>query len=54
MAAAQPGHPAWPADQPGAADDRVSAIERLVALKASGALTEAEFETEKARILGGS
>jgi chromate transport protein ChrA len=54
MAAAQPGQRAGPADQPGAADDRVSAIERLVALKASGALTEAEFEAEKARILGGS
>jgi hypothetical protein len=36
--------------QPG--DDRVAALERLAALKASGALTEAEFAAEKARILG--
>ncbi len=33
-------------------DDRVAALERLAALKASGALTEAEFAAEKARILG--
>lgn len=38
----------------GGADDRLSALERLAALKASGALTEAEFEAEKARILGSS
>ncbi len=49
MAAAQ-GMPAGP-DQPGKADDRVAALERLAALKASGALTDAEFETEKQRIL---
>lgn len=40
-----------PGDQPGTADDRVAALERLAALKASGALTDAEFEAEKARIL---
>jgi Short C-terminal domain len=58
MAAAQQGFPgmqqaAPPAgtDEPSKADDRVAAIERLAALKASGAITEAEFETEKARIL---
>ena len=34
------------------ADDRVGALERLAALKASGALTDAEFQAEKARILG--
>lgn len=34
------------------ADDRVAALERLAALKASGALTETEFAAEKARILG--
>ena len=39
------------ADQPGRADDRVAALERLAALKASGTITEAEFQTEKARIL---
>ncbi len=49
MAAAQ-GVSAGP-DQPGKADDRVAALERLAALKASGALTDAEFETEKQRIL---
>jgi hypothetical protein len=50
MAAAQQGMPGVP-DQPGKADDRVAALERLAALKASGALTDAEFETEKQRIL---
>ncbi|MDZ5622257.1 SHOCT domain-containing protein [Nocardioides sp. HM23] len=40
-----------PADRPGAADDRVAALERLAALKASRVITDAEFETEKARIL---
>lgn len=50
MAAAQQGMPAGP-DQPGKADDRVAALERLAALKASGTITEAEFQTEKARIL---
>jgi hypothetical protein len=49
--AGQVAQPATPGDQPGAADDRVAALERLAALKASGALTEAEFEAEKARIL---
>jgi hypothetical protein len=39
------------ADQPGRADDRVAALERLAALKASGTITEAEFQSEKARIL---
>jgi hypothetical protein len=50
MAAAQQGMPGV-TDQPGKADDRVAALERLAALKASGALTDAEFETEKQRIL---
>ena len=34
-------------------DDRVAQLERLSKLKESGALTDAEFEKEKARILGG-
>jgi len=38
-------------DRPGQADDRVAALERLAALRASGALNEAEFQNEKARIL---
>ncbi len=50
MAAAQQGMPRGP-DQPGKADDRVAALERLAALKAGGTLTDAEFETEKQRIL---
>lgn len=33
-------------------DDRVAQLERLAKLKESGALTEQEFEREKARILG--
>lgn len=37
----------------GGADHRVAALERLAALRASGALTDAEFEAEKARILDG-
>jgi hypothetical protein len=59
MAAAQQGMPnlsgipgmPGATDQPSKADDRVAAVERLAALKASGAITEAEFQTEKARIL---
>jgi hypothetical protein len=33
-------------------DDRVAQLERLAKLKDSGALTEQEFEREKARVLG--
>jgi Short C-terminal domain len=33
-------------------DDRIEELERLAKLKESGALTEQEFEREKARILG--
>jgi hypothetical protein len=51
IAGAMGGQPGQPGIQPGAADDRVAALERLAALKATGALTEAEFEAEKARIL---
>ena len=36
------------------ADDPISKLERLAALRASGALTEAEFEEQKRRILGGT
>jgi hypothetical protein len=36
----------------GEEDDRVSQLERLAKLKESGALTDEEFEREKARILG--
>jgi hypothetical protein len=34
------------------ADDRVGQLERLAQLRASGALTEAEFQQEKRRLLG--
>jgi hypothetical protein len=36
----------------GGGDDHVAQLERLAKLKESGALTELEFEREKARILG--
>lgn len=36
----------------GGEDDRVAQLERLARLKQSGALTDEEFEREKARILG--
>jgi Short C-terminal domain len=35
-----------------AGGDSVAALERLAKLRDSGALTEAEFEQQKARILG--
>ncbi|MEA2125097.1 MAG: hypothetical protein QOI80_1879 [Solirubrobacteraceae bacterium] len=57
-APAPPGETPWAAwtqaMAPGAgpAPDVVSQLERLAALKASGALTEAEFAAEKAKLLG--
>ena len=42
-----------PAAAAAGGDDMISQLERLSALRASGALTEAEFEAQKARILGG-
>jgi hypothetical protein len=42
---------AAPADG-GGADDRVAQLERLATLRDSGALSDQEFEREKARILG--
>lgn len=45
--------PAAPAPEPAAAaPDTVGQLTQLAALKDSGALTEAEFEAEKAKILG--
>ncbi len=41
-----------PPPPPAAAPDPVAQLTQLAALKDSGALTEAEFETQKARILG--
>jgi hypothetical protein len=37
----------------GGGDDTVGKLERLAALKSSGAITEAEFEREKQKLLGG-
>jgi hypothetical protein len=37
----------------GSGDDTVGKLERLAALKSSGAITEAEFEREKKKLLGG-
>lgn len=44
-------HAAQPADD--GVDDVVSSLERLVRLRDAGALTQDEFEAQKARILGG-
>lgn len=44
-----------PSSQPGASpeDGRITALERLAQLHASGALSDEEFAAEKARLLGG-
>ena len=44
---------AAPAGAPAAGVDPVAELERLAKLKESGALTDSEFEQQKARILGG-
>ncbi len=45
--------PAAPAPEPAAAaPDPIEQLTQLAALKDSGALTEAEFEAQKAKILG--
>jgi hypothetical protein len=50
---AAPEAAAAPAPEPAAAvPDPVEQLTQLAALKDSGALTEAEFEAEKAKILG--
>ena len=50
------GQAAAPPRDPAAAggEDIVSRLERLAALHASGALTDAEFTAQKQRVLGGS
>lgn len=46
------GPAAWtPAEGPDT-DDRIGQLERLAKLRESGALSDAEFETEKGRVLG--
>ena len=44
--------PASGAAPPAAGDDRIGQIERLAKLRDSGALSDQEFEAEKARLLG--
>jgi putative oligomerization/nucleic acid binding protein len=44
---------AAPAQTPSSGGDSVAELERLAKLKESGALTDAEFEQQKAKILGG-
>ena len=46
-------HASAPAPQSEGGGDTVAELERLVKLRDSGALTDAEFEQQKARILGG-
>jgi hypothetical protein len=53
QAGQMPGVPAPPAAAPADADP-VAQLEKLQALKEKGALTDAEFAQEKAKILGGS
>jgi Short C-terminal domain len=50
--AAAPQAPPPPPPPAAAAPDPIEQLTQLAALKDSGALTEAEFETQKARILG--
>ncbi len=51
-AAPPPPPPPPPAAAP-SADDRLDQLQKLGELKASGVLTEAEFQAQKARILAG-
>ena len=56
MAAPPPAAPAAPAPAAFDADAaamRITKLKELAALRDAGILTEAEFETEKARILAG-
>ncbi len=49
--AAEPA-PEAPAPAPASAPDPIAQLTQLAALRDSGALTEAEFDAEKAKILG--
>ena len=53
-AAAPPPPPPAPAAAPagGISDDTIAQLERLAALKQQGILTDAEFEAQKAKLLG--
>lgn len=46
-----PGQPT-PAPPPAGMDDTISQLERLATLRDSGVLSDAEFQAQKARILG--
>jgi hypothetical protein len=48
-----PQYAAPPAPAAPSADDRLDQLQKLGELKASGVLTEAEFEAQKAKILAG-
>jgi hypothetical protein len=45
--------PPAPGEAPGPVDDKLAQLKELGDLKASGVLTEAEFEAQKAKILAG-
>ncbi len=45
-------HRAPPEPKPSHANDKYAQLERLAALKDKGAISEHEFETEKAKLLG--
>ncbi len=49
--ASPPPPPAAPADATSAATDRITQLKQLAGLRDSGALTQEEFDKEKARIL---
>ena len=51
-AQAPPEEPQYAPAPAAAAPDTIEQLTKLAALKDSGALTEAEFEAEKAKILG--
>lgn len=52
-AAPPPQYAAPPTPAAPSADDRLDQLQKLGELKASGVLTEAEFEAQKAKILAG-
>ena len=53
MAYAPPPAPAAPAAPAGGGEDIVASLQKLSALKDAGALSDAEFDAAKARLLGG-
>lgn len=53
QAAVAPPQPAPAATSGASMDDRLAQLERLSQLKAQGILTDAEFEQQKALVLGG-